>query len=118
MSRGAPVGGARAVANRDAPFLHNREDTTMTHQVPAADVGMITHVAPDPGGSEERPAIVLVHGGFVDGSGWQGVYQLLRRDGYTVRVVQNPTTSLNDDVGGSPRWGRRALSVAAMFAGA
>ena len=70
----------------------------MTHQVPVADVGMITHAAPDPGSSEERPAIVLVHGGFVDGSGWQGVYQLLRRDGYTVRVVQNPTTSLDDDV--------------------
>jgi pimeloyl-ACP methyl ester carboxylesterase len=42
--------------------------------------------------------VVLVHGGFVDGSGWQQVYQLLRRDGYNVAVVQNPTLSLEDDV--------------------
>lgn len=44
------------------------------------------------------PSIVLVHGGFVDGSGWKGVYQLLRKDGFDVSVVQNPTTSLADDV--------------------
>jgi len=43
-------------------------------------------------------SIVLVHGGFVDGSGWQGVYDILTKDGYTVSVVQNPTTSLADDV--------------------
>src|SRR5438067_6251321 len=42
--------------------------------------------------------IVLVHGGFVDGSGWEGVYQILKKDGYTVSVVQNPTLSLADDV--------------------
>ena len=42
--------------------------------------------------------IVLVHGGFVDGSGWEGVYQALRKDGYTVSIVQNPTISLADDV--------------------
>jgi pimeloyl-ACP methyl ester carboxylesterase len=42
--------------------------------------------------------IVLVHGGFVDGSGWQGVYQALRKDGYTVSVTQHPTVSLADDV--------------------
>src|SRR5690242_19285003 len=42
--------------------------------------------------------VVLVHGGFVDGSGWKGVYDILKRDGYTVSVVQNPTTSLGDDV--------------------
>src|SRR4051812_3657990 len=41
--------------------------------------------------------VVLVHGGFVDGSGWQGVYDLLKKDGYNVSVVQNPTTSLADD---------------------
>lgn len=43
-------------------------------------------------------SVVLVHGGFVDGSGWQGVYDALRKDGYRVSVVQNPTTSLADDV--------------------
>jgi pimeloyl-ACP methyl ester carboxylesterase len=42
--------------------------------------------------------IVLVHGGFVDGSGWQGVYRTLKKDGYTVAIVQNPTISLADDV--------------------
>jgi pimeloyl-ACP methyl ester carboxylesterase len=42
--------------------------------------------------------VVLVHGGFVDGSGWQGVYDLLTAEGYNVRVVQNPTVSLEDDV--------------------
>ena len=43
-------------------------------------------------------SIVLVHGGFVDGSGWEGVYQILRRSGHPVTVVQNPTISLADDV--------------------
>ena len=42
--------------------------------------------------------VVLVHGGFVDGSGWLGVYDLLKKDGYNVSIVQNPTTSLADDV--------------------
>jgi pimeloyl-ACP methyl ester carboxylesterase len=42
--------------------------------------------------------VVLVHGGFVDGSGWEGVYQILRKDGYPVSVVQNPTESLAGDV--------------------
>ncbi|HEX4255597.1 MAG TPA: alpha/beta hydrolase [Streptosporangiaceae bacterium] len=41
--------------------------------------------------------VVLVHGGFVDGSGWQGVHDLLTRDGYRVSVVQNPTLSLEED---------------------
>jgi pimeloyl-ACP methyl ester carboxylesterase len=41
--------------------------------------------------------VVLVHGGFVDGSGWQQVYQLLRRDDFNVAVVQNPTLTLEDD---------------------
>jgi pimeloyl-ACP methyl ester carboxylesterase len=42
--------------------------------------------------------IVLVHGGFVDGAGWEGVYKILKRDGYNVSIVQNPTISLDDDV--------------------
>src|SRR5512145_2638441 len=42
--------------------------------------------------------VVLVHGGFVDGSGWEAVYRLLRKDGFTVSIVQNPTISLGDDV--------------------
>ena len=46
----------------------------------------------------DTPTVVLVHGGFVDGSGWQGVYEHLRKDGHGVSVVQNPTLSLADDV--------------------
>jgi pimeloyl-ACP methyl ester carboxylesterase len=42
--------------------------------------------------------VVLVHGGFVDGSGWEGVYRALTKSGHSVTVVQNPTISLADDV--------------------
>jgi pimeloyl-ACP methyl ester carboxylesterase len=42
--------------------------------------------------------IVLVHGGFVDGAGWEGVYKILKKDGYDVSIVQNPTLSLAGDV--------------------
>jgi pimeloyl-ACP methyl ester carboxylesterase len=42
--------------------------------------------------------VVLVHGGFVDGSGWEPVYRILRKEGYEVSVVQNPTLSLAGDV--------------------
>ena len=44
-----------------------------------------------------QPTVVLVHGGFADGSGWQGVYNQLKDD-YSVRIVQNPTLSLEGDV--------------------
>jgi pimeloyl-ACP methyl ester carboxylesterase len=49
-------------------------------------------------GGSTAGTVVLVHGGFVDGSGWRGVYDILRRDGYKVAVVQNPTVSHADDV--------------------
>ena len=51
--------------------------------------------------------IVLVHGGFVDGSGWEGVHQLLTKSGYTVTIVQNPTITLSDDV----QFTKRALAA-------
>ena len=51
----------------------------------------------------EAKTVVLVHGGFVDGSGWEGVYQILRQDGFNVAVVQNPTISLADDVATTKR---------------
>ena len=47
--------------------------------------------------------VVLVHGGFVDGSGWEGVYKILKKDGYPVAIVQNPTISLADDVAATKR---------------
>jgi pimeloyl-ACP methyl ester carboxylesterase len=48
-------------------------------------------------------SVVLVHGAFVDGSGWKDVYEKLTKDGYDVAVVQNPTTSLADDVAATKR---------------
>jgi len=54
-----------------------------------------------------RPTVVLVHGAFVDGSGWAGVHRILRDQGYGVIVVQNPTTSLRADVAAT----RRALAA-------
>jgi pimeloyl-ACP methyl ester carboxylesterase len=59
--------------------------------------------------SSQKPvSVVLVHGGFVDGSGWQGVHRQLSNDGYEVIVVQNPTVSLADDVAVT----RRAIASA------
>lgn len=51
-----------------------------------------------PNSSPPDTTVILVHGGFVDGSGWAGVYQRLTGNGFNVLVVQNPTTSLADDV--------------------
>jgi pimeloyl-ACP methyl ester carboxylesterase len=50
-----------------------------------------------PAPAAQKKSIVLVHGGFVDGSGWEGVYKILKGDGYNVIVVQNPTINLADD---------------------
>ena len=73
----------------------------MKQQALMAALALGATAAPVPGHAQmaqQRPTIVLVHGGFVDGSGWQGVYKILRKDGYTVRIVQNPTISLAGDV--------------------
>ncbi len=53
--------------------------------------------------SLEITNVVLVHGGFVDGSGWESVYKILKKNGYTVSIVQNPTISLADDVAATKR---------------
>ena len=55
------------------------------------------------GAAEILVSVVLVHGGFVDGSGWEQVYTLLKKDGYSVSVVQTPTSSLADDVAATKR---------------
>jgi pimeloyl-ACP methyl ester carboxylesterase len=55
------------------------------------------------GAAEVLGSIVLVHGGFVDGSGWEQVYNMMKNDGYAVSVVQNPTSSLADDVAATKR---------------
>ena len=54
-------------------------------------------------GEMATAAVVLVHGGFVDGSGWEDVYKILKKDGYKVSIVQNPTSSLLDDVAATKR---------------
>src|SRR5229473_1764393 len=65
--------------------------------------------------------VVLVHGGFVDGSGWAGVYKILRRAGHKVTVVQNPTLSLADDVAVAKRaiaaQGKAVLLVGHSYGG-
>src|SRR5262249_61013215 len=55
------------------------------------------------GGTASTKNVVLVHGGFVDGSGWRGVYDILKRDGHNVSIVQNPTMTLSDDVAATKR---------------
>ncbi|WP_299639720.1 alpha/beta hydrolase [Devosia sp.] len=66
----------------------------------ALGAGVSASVAQD---AATTKSIVLVHGGFVDGSGWEGVYDILKKDGYDVTIVQNPTLSLEDDVAATKR---------------
>ena len=47
--------------------------------------------------------VLLVHGGWVDGSGWEGVYKALKKNGYAVTIVQEATTSFADDVASTKR---------------
>jgi pimeloyl-ACP methyl ester carboxylesterase len=79
-----------------SPFKHAagathrpRSETGKPGTVPRTENIMNANAAP--------ANVVLVHGGFVDGSGWRGVSDLLRQDGYNVAVVQNPTLSLEGD---------------------
>jgi hypothetical protein len=83
-TRGPPD--ARGVAKR-----HHTDRSLNPSTVPQALGAVMTE-------SNNPPSVVLVHGGFVDGSDWQSVYRLLRNDGYAVGVVQNPTLSLDGDV--------------------
>ncbi len=55
-------------------------------------------MAPLPAAAERVNNVVLVHGGFVDGGGWEGVYKLLKAKGFNVSIVQNATASLASDV--------------------
>jgi pimeloyl-ACP methyl ester carboxylesterase len=69
-----------------------------------ASASLATSAAPAvASGDGPRPTIILVHGAFVDGSGWAGVHGLLRKGGLEVVVLQNPTTSLEDDVAATKR---------------
>jgi pimeloyl-ACP methyl ester carboxylesterase len=72
--------------------------------------------------SKSELHVVLVHGGFVDGSGWEGVYNLLKRDGHPVSVVQHPTLSLKGDAAAVKRavaaQNRPAILVGHSYGGA
>jgi pimeloyl-ACP methyl ester carboxylesterase len=72
--------------------------------------------------SSSAVSVVLVHGGFVDGGGWERLYTLLRKDGYTVSVVQNPTLSLAGDVAATKlvlaAQGRPVILVGHSYGGA
>jgi hypothetical protein len=57
--------------------------------------------------------VVLVYGGFVDGSGWMGVYRILKNDGFNVSIVQNPTISLERDVAATRTVIEQQLGVSA-----
>lgn len=66
--------------------------------VAATTFGAIAAGPGSPAAAERVNNVVLVHGGFVDGSGWEPVYELLKKRDYNVSIVQNPTTSLAADV--------------------
>ena len=102
-SRTLPIrGGLRATLDREDIMV--QEALVAALALGAQAAGAQTHFnsagsnAGTSAGGEARPTILLIHGGFVDGSGWEGVYKRLRKDGYAVTIVQNPTTSLSDDV--------------------
>jgi pimeloyl-ACP methyl ester carboxylesterase len=69
--------------------------------LPAAVALLSVGAAPAP--AQPIKSIVLVHGAFADGAGWQGVAEILGKDGYSVTVVQPPLTSLADDVAATKR---------------
>ena len=73
---------------------------TLATAVAAAALSTAAHAQSAMPASGSNPArnIVLVHGAFADGSGWRGVYDDLTKRGYRVTIVQNPLTSLADDV--------------------
>lgn len=71
----------------------------------AATTNAVASDTPTPSADAPAKNVVLVHGAFVDGSGWRGVYNNLTRRGYRVTIVQIPLTSLGDDVAAT----RRAL---------
>lgn len=74
-----------------------------------ATVASLTAALPTANAADAIPTdqsvknVVLVHGAFADGSGWKGVYEDLTKRGYRVTIVQNPLTSLEDDVAATKR---------------
>ncbi|HEY9133242.1 MAG TPA: alpha/beta hydrolase [Dyella sp.] len=84
--------------NKLAPSLPTRRFALLGVALSAAIAAAAGHAAPAP-----IKNIALVHGAFVDGSGWRPVYDILVRDGYNVKLVQEPLTSIEDDVQAAKR---------------
>jgi pimeloyl-ACP methyl ester carboxylesterase len=78
------------------------KESAMLNKPVAAAVALLS-VAVAPARAEPVKNVVLVHGAFADGSGWRPVVDILGKDGYTVTVVQEPLTSLADDVAATKR---------------
>src|SRR4029077_9403011 len=95
LTRHQSDGGHRRKSSHETMNTHCRRDRAIGHRCQDA---LLRY------GDRHKEAtmtdvknVVLVHGGFVDGSGWEGVYRLLEQEGFNVSVVQNPTLSLQDD---------------------
>src|SRR4029453_17578863 len=84
-------------------FMANNNQAILASVAAAATLTAPVHA--QTASTDTRPAqnIVLVHGAFADGSGWRGVYDELAQRGYRVTMVQNPLTSLADDVASTRR---------------
>src|SRR4249919_2769364 len=85
-----------------------KRSQTMIKSIALASAALAASSSLSAATPEKPVSIVLVHGGFVDGSGWQAVHNILSKDGYEVIVVQNPTVTLEDDVAVT----RRAIASA------
>ena len=86
---------------------HMKTETTKINKITKikllAAIAMATFAIALPAQAGPIKSIVLVHGAFVDGSGWKDVYEILKKDGYAVAIVQNPTDSLDGDVAAAKR---------------
>src|SRR5579863_1094302 len=81
-----------------------RESSMLNKPIAAAAAAVaLLSAGVAPAGAEPVKNVVIVHGAFADGSGWQRVADILGKDGYTVSVVQEPLTSLADDVAATKR---------------
>src|SRR5690349_20148185 len=81
-----------------------KESAMLNKSIAAAAASLaLLSAAAAPARAEPVNNIVIVHGAFADGSGWRRVVEILGKDGYTVTVVQEPLTSLADDVAATKR---------------
>src|SRR6185436_1969193 len=108
MGAAGPLRGRAACSVQIAPLtitqtLRKRKETHMkTTRITAAafafGLALLLSIPALAADGAKKPAIVLVHGAFADGSSWAQVIALLQDKGYNVTAVQNPLTSLADDV--------------------